>query len=484
MPPDGPQRTSWLTLLLGVGGAGLGFVFLAITRESILGWVIAIAGGFRLVGWFFLTYEVTEHELVIRSGLVQRRTQVVPYQRVQQVDFHRNITAQVFGLTEMRIDTAGSTAGKIHLAYLDLAAAERLRAHLLERRAHWAGERAAIVASKTGDGSDATVRASADRSPTPIPEPPLRLLEQPLVDLLRAGATNDLTVGLGTLWLVAAVGTFGVALVDRAEARSLLSGLAAGIGMLVLIAFGLTARIAFAFYGLRLERTSEELRIDYGLTARHHLTMPLSRIHRITVTDNPLRRRLGIVELRLHSAAAPGGGESSQMVVPGIGAADVRRVLEAVARPAAALVVDDLVRRPAAARRRGILRRTVPFALLAVVGALLWFPSGLALGPMVAVGWWWGVVADRRAGHALDQGWAAFGAGAVVHVRTAIPLDRVQSTRTVSSWFQRRVDLATLRLDLIGASPGLYDMDSGTAERVAATAITRPQVRARAPLGS
>ncbi len=94
----GPHRTSALTLLLGAGGTGVGVVLLVITRESPLGIVIAALGLFRLVGWFFLTYELTPTELVIRSGVLHRRTQVLPYQRVQLIDFRRGLTAQVFGL--------------------------------------------------------------------------------------------------------------------------------------------------------------------------------------------------------------------------------------------------------------------------------------------------------------------------------------------------------------------------------------------------
>ena len=109
----GRRRTHPLTVVLGLGGVAAGAVFGLFLGADILGFVVGLAGALRFVGWFFRTYELRADDMVISGGVLTRRDQVVPYQRVQQIDFHRGLVAQLFGLTELRIDTAGSKRGRV-----------------------------------------------------------------------------------------------------------------------------------------------------------------------------------------------------------------------------------------------------------------------------------------------------------------------------------------------------------------------------------
>ncbi len=454
----GQQRTSALTLLLGAGGAGLGLVLLLITRESPLGILIAAFGAFRLVGWFFLTYELTETDLVIRSGVLQRRTQVVPYQRVQQIDFRRGLTAQIFGLTEMRIETAGSAEGRVNLAYLDQRVGDQLRAHILERRARAAGERDVLSTSD-------------DSTPPAPPSPPTRLISMAPAALVRAGLTSDVNVVIVGVALV----VWPLLLVSAVADGNVISGWGGsllGVPVLVLgVVLATTIRFCLTFAGLALDTVGEDLRIEYGLLERQHLTLPRSRVQHVAISDNLVRRRLGLAAVAFHSAAMPGAQNASRLVVDGIPRGFAAHLATVGLTLSPGSLDAAFERRTQPAERRAIVRRTVPLLLAATVPAIAFFPLGaLALG-LAVVGVPWGRSAHRRAGHFIAGDLVAFEAGTIVHRRDVVPRQRIQSVRVQSSWFQRRVGLATLIVDVVGRAPQLYDMDV-VAARAVAGAIT------------
>ncbi len=451
----GPHRTSALTLLLGAGGTGVGVVLLVITRESPLGIVIAALGLFRLVGWFFLTYELTPTELVIRSGVLQRRTQVVPYQRVQQIDFRRGLTAQVFGLTEMRIETAGSAEGRVNLAYIDQNVGDQLRAHILERRAHAAGERTAA------HSLDETI-------PPEPPSPPQRLVTMSTVALVRAGLTSDLNVIVMCVVLV----VWPVLLVSAIADGNIIGGWGGSLFGLPLLTAGLivfvTIRHCLTYSGLVLDVVGDDVRIEYGLLERQHLTLPRARVQHVSISDNVVRRRLGLATVAFHSAAMPGAENASRLLVDGIPRGLTDDLL-ATALPTLGWAADvTLEPRTPAAQRRGTVRRVALLIAVGAIPALAFFPIGLIALAIGGIGVPWGRSAHRRAGHRVDTQLVTFEAGTVVHRRDVVPRSRVQSVRVVTSWFQRRVGLATLMVDVVGRAPQLYDIDAATARTIAA----------------
>src|SRR5688572_7872482 len=123
-----PQRTHVLTVALGLGSFGLGLALSVATGAGLIDLALQVFGLYTVLSWWFKTYEVRDEELVVREGVLNRRTHVVPYRRVQQIDMRRSLVMQLFNLAQLRIETAGSTAGTVNLSLLDVRGAEALRA--------------------------------------------------------------------------------------------------------------------------------------------------------------------------------------------------------------------------------------------------------------------------------------------------------------------------------------------------------------------
>ena len=207
---------------------------------------------------------------------------------------------------------------------------------------------------------------------------------------------------------------------------------------------GTTAAIVSVYTLVRsweftLVAVGDDLHVGFGLLDRRQHTIPRHRLQHVTVVDNPLRRALGIASVHLHSGATPGArdGQSSRIEIPVIRMAHLNDLLtRAMADERWAIPV--LAQRPTSARRRAIVRRTIPCATLAAIGAVLWWPMGAALLPVALLGIPWGLLAHARAGWSVDGPILAFSSGALVHHTELIPRERVQSSRTTASLLDRK----------------------------------------------
>ena len=469
----GRRRTHPLTVVLGLGGVAIGAVLGLFLGADLVGFLVGLGGALRFVVWFFRTYELRADDMVISAGVLTRREQVVPYQRVQQIDFHRGLVAQLFGLTELRIDTAGSKQGRVQLAYLDHAVAESIREWVLARRA-------ALTSSDTGPAD----RVRPDQG-LPVREAQFSLSAR---QLLLAGATSTAPVAACALLCVGTPVVAPLVLTGGDTAIAALIGVGITGGLVAIVTLLSAVGYLLTYANFRVSVVGEDAQLEYGLLQVQHLTVPRARVQHVSITDNPLRRALGLIALTMHSAASPGAQHATRFTIVAWPRArldealafalppptrELPEVRTSAVSPDAAWAgrwwLPELVSRPRAARRRAVVRRSLLLAVPAAVVAVVWFPIGVASLLAAGLGVPWGRLAHRRAGHAVADRIVVLAAGVVARRVQIIPVARVQSSRTRRSPFQRRSDLASLSLDVAGGAPGLYDMDATTAARLRST---------------
>src|SRR5215213_5548165 len=94
--------------------------------------VFVIVAGSALWGylsWRATTYEVSGGAFHLRHGVLQKNERTIPLEHVQSVDTVQGIIQRLFGVVEVRIETAGGGASEpdASLAALDRDAAQTLR---------------------------------------------------------------------------------------------------------------------------------------------------------------------------------------------------------------------------------------------------------------------------------------------------------------------------------------------------------------------
>jgi len=471
VPVDEAQRTSPLTIALeaiGLAFFGVTLAFNAVIGEGtdvpgiVIGFVVTLQ---RTAGWWFRTYTVTDSAIVLDEGMLQKRHRSVPFSRIQQVELRQQLTSRLFGIVTVHVETAGDAGSTaISLRSLDVPTAEALREHLLaEQRRVRAGEPAA----PRGEGAQ---WSDAYRAATRTP-----LLRLTPGQLMAAGLTSS-----GPL-TAAALGVLPAAIIAGANVEgpaALLVFAAIEVGGTLVVGAVATIASVLNGWGYDLTASDDDLHVTQGLLDRRQHTMPRHRLQHVRVTDNPVRRALGIVSVELHSAATPGRRDQQQTA---IAIPLVRRErlpdLLVVCMGSDRWRVPELQPRSTVARRRAVVRRTAVTTAVAVPVVIALLPAGLVLAPLALVGVPWGRLAHRRAGSSLDGDVLVVASGALVHHVELIPAERVQSRRTTASPLQRRVGLATLHLDVAGrrrgGSPGLGDLVGDLAATVRRTVPPR-----------
>ncbi|BBL80996.1 membrane protein [Rubrobacter xylanophilus] len=445
-----------LAALLG----GLSWWVLALLLLGVVSLIFGAAlWGF--LSWRATVYWVSGGAFHLRSGVLQKKERTIPLEHVQSVDTVQGILQRLFGVVEVRIETAGggSSEPDAALPAVSRKAADKLRREL------------------GGEGVEPGVED------VPVPRIIRRLSTR---DLLVAGATSG-QIGPAAA-LVGAASQFFDELYDRflseEAARSLLEALAPhafAAAALLLLGVGLLAWLlaiagtVLAYAGFTLSRSPDgrNVHISRGLLNRYEATIPVSRIQAVRVVEGVLRQPFGLASLRVESAGYGRDEGVSTTLFPMLPRREAAELLAAVDEGLAA--DPPLTPLPRRAFRRYVLRALLPalLAVLAAAGAWLagagavWFSAVLPL-PVLAV--LYGALRYRDAGWALEGGRLVVRSRLVARTTSIAPRRRLQSRSVLRSPLQRRVGLATFRVRVASGGGGtgveVVDLDLPSAWRL------------------
>ena len=135
----------WMVLVRGMAipvvvGIPLLVLSLAFTGGLLAPIVLAGVGLAALwvwLAWAWATVTVTDERVIVKEGVLVRRTKVIPLDRVQDVSTRQNLSGQLFGYGSLEIDTAGSIENEV---ITHLPAPGQLREQVFELSDHfWRG---------------------------------------------------------------------------------------------------------------------------------------------------------------------------------------------------------------------------------------------------------------------------------------------------------------------------------------------------------
>jgi putative membrane protein len=435
--------------------------------------VLLVAGLVSLVagalGWLRRLWSFDGDVLHLDEGVFVRNQRRIPVDRIQHVELERSLRHQVFGLAAVRVETAGGSGAELRLDAVTRVEAEALRTQVLDVLR----SRAAVVEPGSDDGWDPVRHGPM---PPPPPAPREVLVRLPPARLLLAGITGPevLAVLASLVFGLDALVDLGV---DPDEVGTVDLGRVPVLALALLIVpawFLLAGMIAVVRkWDLTATISGDELRVTYGLLRKHEFVVRTSRVQDARIAQRLLLRPFGRADLRVRSAAS-GGGDSSQVDIPLLDDAEIDRILarvlpDAVPRP-------PLQPAPPAARRRALVRSSFgagvvasAFAVLAAVASHWWLvPAAVVLvaGPLL------GELAYRGLGWAARDAVHHSRSGALARRTAIVPEARVQSAALVSSIFQRRRGLASVRLDLASSAVGILDREAGECRAITGVVTT------------
>lgn len=414
--------------------------------------IVVLLLGRGLLRWLTTRYRITEEQVEVRTGLVFRQRLATRRERIRTVESTAKFGHRLFGVTSVRIGT-GQHEQKSHkpitLDAVTNAEADRLRRELLRR---------------------------TTPTPTATPERPSEVIAQLDWRWLRYAPLT-----LSGLFAIAAIAGIawrslgelnidpsrlglardGVHWVERTGLVTVIA--VAAVLALVIIVFGSVIVYTLKFNGYRLTREADDtLHVRRGLLTTSAVTIEEARLRGVEIRE-PLLLRLGR-GARL-SAVATGlqNKNESHLLMPPGPVAEAHQVAAKVLRANDTGPPTDvrLIRHPARALRRRLLRAVVPglVLVLALWLAQVWggwpnWPWEVACAlPVLGVPV--GVNRYRNLGHALTRRYLVSRSGSLDRRTVTLQRDGIIGWKIRQSFFQRWAGLATLTAT-IAAGRGAY----------------------------
>ena len=437
-----------LVLLLVTGRGGSGAEWYGLI--GVVGLTVV-----SVAQYFTFRYRADADGFVIRSGVLQRNRRDIPYERVHTVNLHQTLLHRLFGVTEVRLESAGSKQAEAVMRVLSIEDARALESFLREQGALRRSAR-----------DPAGAAASEEVAEVP-------LLALGTAEVVRLGLISNrgmvvIAAGVGALWQVAGdrlsadlVPTSIMTIV--ADAGRFVTGhlhdtavlaLSAAVLLVILLAIVRVLSVLLAllqYHGFSLVEVGPQLRVERGLLTRVRHQLPRRRIQAWRIDETLLHRWFGRQGLRVDSAAGGEGDDHAiRHLAPVAPPSTVTGLLQRLIGEGVWPAAEWRAVHPAAWRRLfvvpsvGVVIATavatwqfgwIALAMLGIIPLLVYRARRLA----------------RLAGYAIAsysvlvrEGWLSRRWG-IVDIR------KVQALRLTASPLDRRHGMATLWLDSAGA---------------------------------
>lgn len=328
------------------------FVFLS-SRENLLLWSVisglGILSFFGVMGFLrFLRFRFSwdETHLYVRSGVLNRKTLRIPFERIQSVDTTQNILHQALGLVELKLDTAGSKGKEADISAVKLSIAQELSEAIYAFKESEKAKEQAQVDAQVLSGQTVEAHVEDDTEER-------ELFRLSLKDLLLYGLFEN---HFQTFAIILAFGftiygqlqdTFDEAAKVVEENSKLLvqlleAHLFVGITLLVLFSILLTilismVRLTLTHFDLRFFETERGYRKVAGLFTRKKKSLGKSKVQMVQWRTNPLKKLMDMYAFDLTKATSGATADIND-------ALNNRFYIPALRSPQIAIVIERLLK--------------------------------------------------------------------------------------------------------------------------------------------
>lgn len=423
-------------------GLGLIAVTAAVTIFSVL-WK-----------YFSFSYRIEGFDLITEQGILGRTQRHIPLDRIQEIRIDQSVLQQMFGVVEARIDTGGSEGAEASLSVLSRADAENLRRVVFER------------------ARDQRIIERPDVEAESFELPALVIKKTGIRDLVLAGITTNHMISAlvlaGAIWnfaddllpdsVYAVFADFvyrqGRFLLDLDILTSMLITL--GV-ILIVFVIGMIFSVigsVLLFFDFTLQERGDDLQRKYGLLTRRTSSLPRRRIQVIQIEQKLLRRLVGLATLRADTSGASressDDNQGRDVLLPIFRVDETNSLLPHIFPDFEADKAEWRKVSPLAVRRGTRVGAVICILIAAVI--FLGNRSPLALWPLALIPL---IHYNNRQnykhlGYSLGERYFMTRHGWLGRMTHIVPLNKIQTVELTQTPFDRRLGLATIRVDTAG----------------------------------
>lgn len=290
------------------------FYFGVKTTVGILALLMAVYTVFQYLRFRF---HVEEDELRVEKGVFSRERLSIPLDRIQTVHLSQNLIQQIFQLTAVKIDTAGSGNEELKISALSRADAQALQKTLSRKEA--------VGISAADQNERATVQVSKE------------LVHLDLTKLMVVGLTQNhirsgfIALGLvwGYYWQFEDIirERLGLQLdLDPDQIEEAMSVAEWGIRMFfIFVMIFLVSSVLISMvrtilkhFNLKAKIKDDHIEVSAGLLKRNSYSIPLNKIQMMKWQGNPLRRIPGFETVMIRQSRSTGDDDKLSVEIPAV----------------------------------------------------------------------------------------------------------------------------------------------------------------------
>ena len=407
---------------------GLNFVLASVSVLIVLG----LSGLYSYLYWKNFEFSFSDDSLKISHGIIRRNEREIPLSRVQNVDVKRNLVHRMLGIAIVKLETAGGKTTEASLKYIDLDQSDEIKKKIREKK-HKSKE----------EGGERTEEEDGREL--------LYSIENRELLLLGATAIDERVILLLLGLLGFSASSFAPVL-DEANV-ALLPGLflvlSLGLGIVFVTNFVSTIT---RYYDFKLYREKNTLEYERGLFNRSEGTIPLEKLQKLVVEDNPLKRLIDRASLSIETAGYSQQTTAEQGPELAIPLARKKRIIQ-FTEEVEGLKKFELNKIPSRSLRRYFSRYIIISTVLSVVAYFVLeqftplLPTGLLILSGLAAYMKW-----IHKGYAEAEDHFIARNGFWKRESVIVPYYRTQNVIRTDRVTQRLWDLSTVTVDIAGSS--------------------------------
>ena len=454
-----------LILLFFVGkgfSGGKGYtILIGISVFAGLGMIYSIINYFR---YYFY---INKDELIIESGVFKRSKLNVPFDRIQTINFEQNIIHRVFNVVRLKIDTAGSAKAEFEFHAISHEKAESLRNLLLSKKKQ----------VNRGDESSILVDASGDEGSSAFKT----IMQLDIIDLIKAGAVENHLRSGGIIlafmwWIWSSIDEMGMhkdIFNDKME-ETVMSQVNSGlilVGIAIVVFFFLSffvsmIKMVITNYDLKFMRSENGFKINGGLFTKKDVSALDHKIQVVSWGDNPLKKLIGIKDLRLKQASSIVLNKKTSIKIPSCKEEHIELVKDTLyGKKALSGINYSPIDKRYFYRNGGILS-LVFIGLICLLLFLGQNTQAIFFGVAGALIVFTFYLSFRKKRYGFNKEMLVIRGGAYGDKTELLPIYKIQSLSKKQSPYQRRNGLANLVVHTASGKVGIPYIDNGIAQNI------------------
>ncbi|HET8753128.1 MAG TPA: PH domain-containing protein [Salinimicrobium sp.] len=328
-----------------------------IATVSGLVLVLVLALGYSILYFYKFTFYIDEEkkEFILKKGIFSSEVISIPFNKIQQVNFKRNILQRIIGVYTVLIDTAGSTEKEVEIKALSKAQADELSEILMK-----------FSAGEKNDASEVSSEENKLQEENSVPEWEYKL---DFFTLLKLGLTSNYLRGLGILlaFYFTLREQFGFMDESFTEVSDLVGMFSSVLIFIILLLIGMLLTVGETFikyYNLKLKKSGSGLEVEMGLRENTKVSVKASRVQLLQVMTNPIQQRLNLYRLKISLSSSQNSPEKDKITIPGLPESIVSSVKKYIY---GSEIIEEFIVRPS----RRLLFRNIVLGMLPIFIAWL-----------------------------------------------------------------------------------------------------------------